>query len=252
MSRSSLFKSFKSESRNSSAGSERFGDFLEEKAVLQEKLQDNLYDFMMESSADKLEFIKEAGRLSSDLPGRNREAFDKVLNFFWTEVYECVYSFEEVLDALCDAFPSYERLILKEAYLAFIDGEMRYDSDFVLLLERMADYDELDEANHFSTDLDLILPCSLEEPVINVYDRLDEIFASMYPFSPMADIISVLADRFGVDRETLERLAFDKLCTLYAVNTISDLIYNECLNELFKLPEGYDLFFVCTKHHGWV
>lgn len=221
---------------------ERFYILLREKAALQETVEGNFYNLMENSHMSWNSYIKALGDIDSELPGKNPSQFDCLMDYIWSLVSSYTIDFCSALDTLCSAFPSYERVILKSAYLSFMYGEMDMDGDFATLIERMADFDEIEGVDHFSSDIDELLPPELNEPVINIIDNVEEIFGMLDIGAPIANIIWILENRFGIDRTYLEQKAYDEICEIFSEYSCDELIRDRVFDEIFKLPDGYNLF----------
>ena len=217
--------------------------FLTEKATLQEKLENDFFGLMTDYKSGALDYVEEIGKIDPELPGKNPEQFDKLLDYFWDRI-STVFDLDVVLDTVCNAFPNYERIVLKSAYMAFMNGEIEASYEFAILLERMSDYDQIDEINHFSSDIDGHLNLAADEPVINLCDtrEVTRIFDILVPFSPFADVMWILENRFNIDHDFLSNLAYMKICELYEEYNASELERDNAFNELFKLAKGYELF----------
>lgn len=223
---------------------ERFNILLQERLDLQETMEKSFFTLMKDSGMGAISYVKALGEIDSELPGKNPNQFELLLQHFWDGVSGFTYVFSEVLDTLCNAFPNYERVVLKSAFLNFMDGTMDVDYDFAILLERMADFDQIDGMDHFTSDVDKVLPAELEEPIVNVLDQIEEIIDQLDIYSPFYDVIWILENRFGVDEVYLAQLLYDKICDLYGYYDLNELLRAHSLNDFFKVPDGYKLFFI--------
>lgn len=221
---------------------ERFNSLLQEKSELQVAMKENFFTLMKDSHMCWDEYVKTLGEIDSELPGKNPSQFDYLMDYIWSLVSSYTIDFSSALDILCGTFPIYERVILKSAYLSFMCGAMDMDGDFAILIERMADFDEIEGVNHFSSDIDELLPPELNEPVINIINNLEEIFGMLDIGAPIADIIWLLENRFGIDRTYLEQKAYDEICEIFSEYSCDELIRDRAFDEIFKLPDGYNLF----------
>ena len=172
-------------------------------------------------------YLKHINDFDEDMCINDPENFNKMLQYFWNGVGDYIFDLDIILDTLCKAFPKYIKEIYESCYNTFINS-FGISSDFVFLLDCMADWDEVNDSTFFS------------KLVQKSYEQLID---SLDAGSPYADIIWILENRFNVDSAKVE----DSMCKLfheiYKNYSLSELIYEYALNELFKVPAGYAMFF---------
>ncbi len=221
---------------------ERFDKFLMESASVREELEDRFFELMKSSDLYVIDYIRELGTIDSELPGKNMEEFDKLLAYLWDKVWACVMTLEEAIETVCSAFPNYEMYVLKSAFSAYKESQILLDTNLPYLLERMADYDEIDGSKHFSSYVDINLPEEYYGPVINIPESIEDIFELMGISSPIYDIVWLLENRFGVDGCYLERKVYDRILEILSESSLDDMAFWNGAEEFFKISDGYKLF----------
>lgn len=213
-----------------------------------EALKDDFFNIMNDYHLEPHNYIRQLGKIDPELPGKNAEQFDEMLWYLWERVHDEIDDFETILEILSSAFPVYELRTLKSAYKSFIEGQMAPSYEFVILLEAMADFDEIDGLNHFTSDVDKLL--SADEELINLSDANEilAIFSILQPWSPIADIVNILESRFGIDAGFLGRLTYDLIKGFYQHRNLTQLLCTGALQQLFKFSDGFKLFGLMSEN----
>ena len=175
--------------------------------------------------------------LDKDLCINNPEEFNKMLNYFWDGVSNYIFDLDIILDTLCNTFPRYTKEIYESCYRTLIQScDIYYD--FALLMETMADWDESNNSSYFSR---------------LVEDTYEELIASMDIGSPYADFVWILENRFLIDSEKVEKCMRKLFEEIYMNYSLIELVCENALDQLFKLPYGYSMFFdyILYIMHGY-
>ncbi len=206
-----------------------------EQSALSKEISKNCYRFKKQE--DWFDYIKRIAHECPRLYEYSESDFRYLLSTVWTLVSADQLSFKPLLNVLCNAFPTYEDIVLEDAYDASLHNGMgKINDDFCYLLEAMVDYQDVEGVSCFSAD---------------VRADVEYIFECLTLDAPMFDIAWILENRFNVSNEELDQLVEDRIRQLYDNEKIEKLFSEGALVQLFKYAKGYDMFLECAPSLLW-